>query len=333
MLADRSRLIRLLLIGATVCAAVAWPTRHRGTAYAQGDDDEASGGDDDDGSASAGDDSGDDDSTAGDDDSGDDDGGGGDDDADKDQPPVTAGGLYTKKNYPISQIERPLTLIKGMTEVRVGLGTDISASTAFEKWNMLVEGHYGIQDNSEIQFGLSTDLNKFTDFAAYVGYEGSLSYDLVDFRTALIFPIRKTVDATTGDSSTSVYPGIQIGFPFRYAPKPQVAIIALHNLMTIDFRSKPDLTPDIGVIAQPVPQFAAILKAGITIIDFNTDAGNFQIPASIAFQFTPNNTIDLALQFAFPNLKPASTMDAMGNDTTPKFYDNRTLLLYGQFRF
>jgi hypothetical protein len=336
MLADRSRLIRLLLIGATVCAAVAWPTRHRGSAYAQGDDDDdgASGDDDDGGSASGDDDSGDDDgSAAGDDDGGgDDDGSAGDDDADKDQPPVTAGGLYTKKTYPISQIERPLTLIKGMTEVRVSLGTDISAQTAFEKWNTAIDGHYGVQDNAEIQFGLATDLNKFSSFDAYIGYEGSLSYDLVDFRAAFVLPILKTVDSS-GDSSTSVFPGIQIGFPFRYAPKPQVAIIALQNLMTIDFRSKPDLTPEVGIIGQPIPQFAAILKAGIKIIDFNTDAGNFQIPASIAFQFTPNNALDLALQFAFPNLKPASTMDAMGNDTTPKFYDNRTLLLYGQFRF
>ena len=47
--------------------------------------------------------------TSGDDDSGDE----GADSADKDQPPVTAGGLYTKQTFPISQIERPLTLIKG----------------------------------------------------------------------------------------------------------------------------------------------------------------------------------------------------------------------------
>src|SRR5512135_1851910 len=68
-----------------------------------------------------GDDSGDDDS--GDEDTGDDQGGkgddsggdeGGDDDNadDKDQPPVTAGGLFTLNTYPVRELARPLTMTK-----------------------------------------------------------------------------------------------------------------------------------------------------------------------------------------------------------------------------
>jgi hypothetical protein len=322
MLGDRSRLLRLLLLAMTVFAAVSWPTRHY-AAYAAGDDDDDSGGGDDDSASSGG---GDDDSgsNAGDDDD--------DSNADADQPPVTAGGLYTKATYPLSTIERPLTLIEGMTEVQVGIGTDLSASTAFEKWNAFVNAHYGIKDNSEIQFGVASDLNKFSSFAAYVGYEGALSYDLVDFRAAFVLPVTKTtnIDATTTPptttTSTDVAPGIQFGFPVKYRLKPQIAIIALRSLMTINFTSKPDLTPSVGVIGQIAPPFAIVAQAGITIIGFNTDAGNFQIPVSVAAQYTPSNTIDLGLQFSFPNVKPQP-------DPAPKFYDTRALALYANLRF
>jgi hypothetical protein len=327
-----SRLVRLLLFAATVFAAVSWPTHHS-TAFAAAsddDDDDAGGGDDDGGKG------GDDDATAGDDD---------DDDADADQPPVTAGGLYSKATYPISVIERPLTLIQGMTEVRVALGTDISAKGAFEAWNAGLDGHYGITDGSEIQFGIHSDLNKFKSFSAYVGFEGALSYDMVDFRTALIVPVAKTttIDSSTTppttSSKTDVAPGIQIGFPVKYRLKPEVAIIAIRNLMTVNFRSKPDLTPTVGAIIQPVPIFSAVIEAGITIKGFNTDGDNFAIPASLALQLTPANNIDFGLQFAFPTLKPAKVtapdpMDPMKTiDVTPKFYDSRTLLFFGTLRF
>src|SRR6185436_13061638 len=106
MLVDRSGLVRLLLVAATMFAAVAWPTHHS-VAYAAGDDDDDDGGGGDDDGAKGG---GDDDSDAN-----------AEDEVEEDQPPVTAGGLYSKSNYPVSVVERPLTVIEGMTEVHLGL--------------------------------------------------------------------------------------------------------------------------------------------------------------------------------------------------------------------
>ncbi len=317
MLADRSRLIRLVLIAATATAAVAWPT-HVKSAYADDDDeDEDDSGDDGEGEGDSGGDSGEED----------------EEEADTDQPPVTAGGLFTKKTYPISAIERPLTITKGIAEVRLVLGTDISAAGAFEKFNAGVSARYGLQDNAELQFGITSDLNKFASFNAFIGYEGSLSYDMIDFRATFELPITKTaaVPPATG-STTDVAPGVHIGFPFKYRIKPQFALIALRDLMTINFTAKPDLTPTLGVIVQPIPAFAAVVQTGITIKGFNTDGDNFQIPISVALQYTPANTIDFGLEFAFPNLKPA---DPDGDQPleAPKFYDSRTLLFFGTFRF
>src|SRR5687768_17352476 len=52
-------------------------------------------------------------------------------DDDKGQPALTAGGLYTMKTYPISEIVRPLTMTQGITQLRLTLGTDLSAKGAF----------------------------------------------------------------------------------------------------------------------------------------------------------------------------------------------------------
>src|SRR5258705_490918 len=111
MLACLSRELRLALVLALGVGFVA-ADGHRHPVYAEGDEDEGDTGDEE-----GGDDGGK--------------GGGEEDDGEeaedaKDQPPVTAGGLFTLATYPVRELSRPLTMTKGITQVRVGLGTDIS---------------------------------------------------------------------------------------------------------------------------------------------------------------------------------------------------------------
>ena len=116
------------------------------SAWAQDDDDD-DGGDDD-----GGDDDDDDDDDGG--------GGGGDDDEDEDdeegeddedQPPVNAGGLYTKQTWPVMENLRPLTLNRGMVEVRAGFNMDLSALNAFETWRVPIAARIGLRDHVELQ--------------------------------------------------------------------------------------------------------------------------------------------------------------------------------------
>jgi hypothetical protein len=342
MLGDRSRLVRLLLLAATVLAVVAWPTRHS-SAYAAAsggdDDDDDGGGGDDDGAKSGG---GDDDAAAGDD----------DDDADADQPPVTAGGLYSNATYPVSAVERPLTLIEGMTEVKVALGTDMSEGNTFKGFTFGAGARYGLKDNQELQAAFLTTLDNFSGFALSAGYEGALNYDLVDFRAALVVAYNKTKNMD-GSSSSSFSEGVDVGFPVKYRIKPQAAILAIRRLMTINFDAAPDLTPTIGGIFNPIPELGIILDAGITLKRFDTkraSAGTLEIPASVAVQYTVAPAVDIALQFSFPNLKPPTKtevtmpdpMDATKTITTlvdipaemqQKFYTRRALFLYANLRF
>ena len=117
---------------------------------------------------------------SGDDDGGGDEGGddgGGDesedeDEAEADQPPVTSGGLFTLKTYPVSELERPLILTQGLLQVRIGAGVDVSAKGAFESYGLSLEGEYGFRDNVSGVFGFTNAYN-FKQFGVYAGIEGA----------------------------------------------------------------------------------------------------------------------------------------------------------------
>src|SRR3954465_12141602 len=117
-------LSRGLLIAALSAGYISWHGAHH-AAFAKGDGDD--GGDDDDGGEESGGekDGGDDDTEV---------------EEDKDQPAVTAGGLYTLKTFPIRELDRPLTITQSIGQLRAGVGTDVSAKQAFESYGVSLEG-------------------------------------------------------------------------------------------------------------------------------------------------------------------------------------------------
>jgi hypothetical protein len=354
------------------------------------------GGDDD-----GGDDSGDSDDSGGDDSDsggGDDSGGGGGDcdddscgDDDKDQPPVTAGGLFTMQSYPVNEISRPLTMTKGIMQLRAGLGTDLSAKGAFNTFGVNLEGIYGYTDNVSLIGGI-TDAYNFKQFGVYFGFEGALAYDVVDFRIAAnvhrnaipefqnfcqpvssadpvdpqdpatcgtanggpATPMASLVNLPDGNySAGGTKFSIDIGLPFRYAIKPQIAIVALQTLMSIDFNAvskdhvissqgttmsgtaitvntpvgnsaKPDLEPSVGIATNPIPQLSLVVFAQLRIPDFDTSAGAFQVPVTGRVEFSPSQKMDIGLEFTLLNVKPPEGQSPI---------DNRFLSLFMQSRF
>jgi hypothetical protein len=135
-------------------------------------------GGDDEGDEDTADDQGDKGDTGGDDTGGDE-----DNPDDKDQPLVTAGGLFTLNTYPVRELARPLTMTKKVTQMRLGIGTDISAKGAFGSVGADLDVIYGMADNFEIIGGLNSAYN-FNQFSFYGGFEGALVYDVVDIRLA-----------------------------------------------------------------------------------------------------------------------------------------------------
>lgn len=343
MLPSLSRGLRIALVASLSLGYIA-ARGHSQPAFA--DDDEDGGGGDD--SEDAGDD-------GGKGDSGGEDGDGEDQEDAKDQPPVTAGGLYTLGTYPVSEILRPLTMTQGITQLRLGLGTDLSAKGAFNTYGVSLEGVHGLSDNFSLIGGI-TDAYNFKQFGVYFGFEGALAYDVVDIRLAANihrFGIPKFEDFSDAKDGSLILPNgnysagktqfsVDLGFPFRYAAKPEIAIIALQTLITFDFNSgevdipdgmggsfksgnkvKPDLNPSLGVETNPIPQLSLVIFTQLRIPDFDTSKGNFQVPATVRAQFSPNQKFDIGLEFTFVNMKPPDPQ---------KFYDNRFLNLFVQTR-
>jgi hypothetical protein len=308
MLPSLSRGLALALALAASLGHVAW---NSSSAYAQDDDE---------------DDEGDDEGDGGDE------GGEEEEDDDKEQPAVTAGGLFTLKTFPIRELDRPLTITQNIAQVRAGFGTDVSAQGAFESVGLSLEGLYGYRDNFMLLGGFTSAYN-FKQFGIYAGFEGALAYDLIDFRMAARisrpaapgFDVVDGMNVPNGEYAAGDVKGsIDLGFPFRYVARPEIAIIALNTLMSIDFDSKPDLNPSLGISTNPIPPVSIVIFAQLQIIDFNTDAENFTIPATARIQFSPNRKLDIGGEFTFLNMKPPEGQ---------KFYDNRFLTLFLASRF
>jgi hypothetical protein len=316
MLPSFSRGVRLALVLALSAGYVAWQG-YSHPAYAKGgeDDDEEGGGDDDDDGKGKSE----------------------DDDAvedDKDQPPVTAGGLFTMNTYPVNELLRPLTITQNLTQLRLGVGTDLSANNAFESFGVSLEAVHGIADNFMVIGGLTSAYN-FKQFGFYGGFEGSLAYDLLDIRLAanlhrFAVPGTDAAGMPTGEiTGGDIKFSVDLGFPFRYSVKPEIAIIALQTLMSIDFNSvagngaKPDLNPSLGLATNPIPQLSLVAFAQLQIPDFNTDANSLKVPVTGRVEFSPSQKFDIGLEFVLLNVKPPSGSPI----------DNRFLNLFIQARF
>ena len=331
MLPSFSRGLRLVLVLALSAGYVVWQG-HSHPAYAKGGGDDDEEGDDDEGKGGKGDE-------------GEEEGGGEDD---KDQPPVTSGGLFTMDTYPVNELLRPLTITQNIAQLRLGLGTDLSAKGAFASFGLSLEGTYGYSDNFSIIGGL-TDQYNFHQFSVYFGFEGALAYDLVDIRLAanlhrFAVPILETF--TNADGTMAMLPGgkydsagpqfsVDLGFPFRYAIKPEIAIVALQTLMSIDFNAgklngveinkiKPDLNPSIGIATNPIPALSLVIFGQLRIPDFDTAAGKFAVPVTGRVEFSPSQKFDVGLEFTLLNVKPPEPQSPI---------DNRFLNLFIQSRF
>ena len=238
------------------------------------------------------------------------------------QPPYYAGGLYTKKTWPQAELQRNLTLIKGMLEVRAGIDADVSNQTAFEIWRSVVDGRYGVSDTFELQAGflavLAGDIGGLDNNAEfYLGFENAILFDVVNFR------LLAELEYQDVDEDAAAF-NFVIGLPMRFRIKDKVGVFALDRLLTVRTDGeKPDLTVGIGVLFQPLPIVAGILRGEVQVARANFDQG-ISVPATAAVQLSPNNQVDLGLEFSFSNLNQEADM--------VEWYDNRRLLLYGQFR-
>jgi hypothetical protein len=331
MLPSLSGVLRLALVLSLGAGIVAWDGRRQLASAQEGEDEEDEG--------DEGDDGGDGD-------------GGEDDEVDdpKDQPPITAGGLYVMKTFPIRENERPLTITQQITQLRLGVGTDVSNKGAFESAGVNLEGLHGYSDNFMLIGGFTSAYN-VKQFALYGGFEGALAYDLIDIRlagrisrtAANVSTTMDEVDYKAGDIKLAA----DIGFPFRYVARPEIAIVALATVMSIDFNAtdcfdvggdevcgneiKPDLNPSLGIVTNPIAPVSLVVQAQLQVVDFDF-TNKLVVPASIRIQFSPTRQFDIGGEFTLLNIKPTDPDDD-GPAEAPGAFDNRFLSLFFAARF
>jgi hypothetical protein len=315
MLPSLSGVLRLALVISVGAGFVAWEG-HRTPAYADDDDEEDDGGDD------KGDKGGDESEEEEPEDA-------------KEQPVITAGGLFMMRTYPIRENERPLTMTQMITQLRLGVGADISNKTAFESAGVNLEGIHGLQDNFSLIGGFTSAYNVH-QFNVYGGFEGALAYDLIDIRLAgrLGRAALATVDAMDPNkfnyASGDIKAALDIGFPFRYVARPEIAIVALQSVMSVDFNAtesnkvKPDLNPSIGIVTNPIAPVSLLVQATLQVVDFDF-TNNLVVPATIRIQFSPTRQIDIGGEFTLLNIKPKEGQGGA--------FDNRFLSLFFAARF
>jgi hypothetical protein len=340
MLPSLSGALRLALVISLGAGAVAWDGQ-RHAAYAQSDDDEEDGGGDDGGGepGDGGEEPGED-----------------DDPDDKEQPVITAGGLFVMKTFPIRENERPLTITQQITQLRLGVGTDVSNKGAFESAGVNLEGLHGYSDNFMLVGGFTSAYNVH-QFAVYGGFEGALAYDLIDIRLAGRIgrtAIPETEDVMGVQMPSGQYKSgqtkfaVDIGFPFRYVARPEIAIVALQSVMSVDFNAtdcfddgmggeiceneiKPDLNPSLGIVTNPIAPVSLVITAQLQVKDFDFTK-KLAVPATIRIQFSPTRQIDIGGEFTLLNIKPTDPDDD-GPAEAPGAFDNRFLSLFFAARF
>ncbi|MBP6841282.1 MAG: hypothetical protein KA190_28545 [Kofleriaceae bacterium] len=259
----------------------------------------------------------------------DDDEGGGDDEGDEeeedeDQPPVTAGGLFTLKSYPRRELFRPLTMTEKVTELKAGIGFDISSETAFESVGVLLEARYGLKDHVELQGTFGSAYNfKQLSFAA--GIEAALAYDFIDFRAAFSLNRAAVIDPMTLEQGAGdMTPAVDIGFPFRYAARPEIGITALETFFQLLFNDKPTFAPAIGIVTNPIEAVSVIVRAQLIVPKFDFRPENFVVPATAQVIFSPNQRLDLGAEFKFLDLTPPTE--------ERQFYEDRFLTFFATLR-
>ena len=340
MLPSLSGALRLALVISVGTGFVAYEG-HRTPAYADDDDD--------------------DDDSAGDDKGSKDEGEEEEEPEDaKEQPPITAGGLYVMRTYPIGENARPLTMTQQITQLRLGVGTDVSNKGAFESAGINLEGIHGYADNFSLIGGFTSAYNVH-QFALYGGFEGALAYDLIDIRLAgrigrTALPEYESVDDGMGGTiqqpsgkytSGGTKVAVDIGFPFRYVARPEIAIVALQSVMSVDFNAtdcvevagdkvceneiKPDLNPSLAIVTNPIPPISLVVSAQLQVKDFDFTK-KLAVPATIRIQFSPTRQFDIGGEFTLLNIKPTDP-DGMGPLEAPGAFDNRFLSLFFAARF
>ena len=212
-------------------------------------------------------------------------------------------GVYTKDNWPLELVKRPIVLAKGMIEVKADLLVNLSKDLVGKPFSVSPDILFGVNDKLTVGLTHQTGLclagedngcAKVYDDAAIEAIYAFLTGELdVGAHVALEFvgfdPMTVGIDVGV----TGRFRSGQIGVSFD----PQLYI----GLTERDAGNKEQIGIPVQIAYQVSPRLAPFAIVGLfgALEDFGN---NFQVPVGFGALYSISNKLDVGGQLVFPNL-------------------------------
>jgi len=236
-------------------------------------------------------------------------------------PLSVAPGVYTKETWPLELVKRPITLAKGMIEVKVDVLVNASKGAFAKPFSVSPDILFGVSDKLTVGLTHQTGL-------CLAGKDNGCAKVYDDAAVEAIYALttgQLNVGAHVGLEIVGFDPmtaGIDIGIKGRYeAGKIGVAFDPqlYFGLNKRDF-NKDQVTVPVQVAYQVTPKLAPFV---ITALLGNLDSfgDTFAVPVGFGALFALSNKLDVGGQFVFTNL--------LGKNSSA---DGRAIDLFVNFR-
>lgn len=212
---------------------------------------------------------------------------------------------YTKSNWPLSLVERPLMPAKGMVDVRGDtLRVNLSKGSAFEPISLAPDIFYGMMENWTVGLTHQTGI-------CLTGTDGGCAKAYNDLGLELNFTLMARgsfqAAATGGFNLSSFSDPFIAGLNFGFRAKLQIAKVAVFSRprMYVGLANR-DLRGDfveipVDIYYQLNTQTALGLETGV-VGTLDNLGDNNQIPVGLAVLFAINEKVDIGAAMRFTNL-------------------------------
>jgi hypothetical protein len=228
----------------------------------------------------------------------------------------------TKANWPLALVDRPITLAKGLLEIRGNVQVNMSKSAVGKPFTIAPQIYYGVSDVLNVGLTHSTGLCLSGKSNGCAKVYNDVGVDVIYALTLKQFQAGAHVGVVLGSLDPGVA-GINIGPLIQYTMgkinfyfDPKVYI----GLNKRDAGNKEKLDAPLEIDYQVTPKLAASLFTGIGG-PFSHFGDFFTVPVGVGALFGMSTKLDIGGRFVFGNLA------GKGGSA-----DGRGLVIFGNFR-
>lgn len=215
-------------------------------------------------------------------------------------------GPFTKESYPMELIFRPLTLVKGMIEVRGSL--EILRFFDTTSIGLALSAGYGITDKLEVGVGSGFNIDPDAGWGEFLSLYGAFS--VIDQDKLDVAPSVSTSLSFVEGGDT--FTGLTIGANTRFLINDKIFVRGGQDLINLNLNPETGarLNLNVGGGFQVNPNLAVTLDLALASVKLFGDAEadtTFFDPLGITLSglYAINNKLDVYLKIALPSISDA----------------------------